>query len=39
MVDQPLSVRRHRIGKPFGNLEDEALLRVNRALAVWIGLA
>ena len=39
MVDKPVSVRRDRIGKPFGNLEDEALLRVNRALAVWVGLA
>ena len=38
-VDKPVSVRRDRIGKPFGNIEDEALLRVNRALAVWIGLA
>ena len=39
MVDKPVSVRRDRIGKPFGNIEDEALLRVNRALAVWVGLA
>lgn len=39
MVDKPISVGRDRIGKPFGNIEDEALLRVSRALAVWIGLA
>lgn len=39
MVDKPVSVRRDRIGKPFGNIEDETLLRVNRALAVWVGLA
>jgi hypothetical protein len=28
-----------RRGEPFGRIEDEAMLRVNRALAVWIGLA
>lgn len=39
MVDKPVSVRRDRIGKPFGSIEDDTMLRVNRALAVWIGLA
>ena len=39
MVDKPVSVMRDKLGKPFGRLEDEAMLRVNRALAVWIGLA
>lgn len=39
MVDKLVSVRRDKLGAPFGRIEDEALLRVNRALAVWIGLA
>jgi mRNA interferase MazF len=39
MVDQAISVRRDRIGRPFGRIEDETMLRVSRALAVWIGLA
>ena len=39
MVDKPVSVRCDRLGKPFGNIEDEAMLRVSRALAVWVGLA
>lgn len=39
MIDKPVSVRRDRVGKPFGRIEDEALLRVNRALTVWFGLA
>lgn len=39
VVDKPVSVKRERLGKPFGRLEDEAMLRINRALAVWIGLA
>lgn len=38
MVDKPISVKREKLGKPFGRIEDEAMLRVNRALAVWIGL-
>lgn len=39
MIDKPVSVAKGRIGKPFGCIEDETLLRVNRALAVWVGLA
>ena len=39
MVDKPVSVKRDKLGPPFGRIEDEAMLRVNRALAVWIGLA
>lgn len=39
MVDKPVSVKRDKLGKPFGRMEDEAMLRVDRALAVWIGLA
>jgi mRNA interferase MazF len=39
MVDKPVTVGRNRIGKSLGRIEDDALLRVNRALAVWVGLA
>jgi len=39
MVDKLISVRRDKLSAPFGRLEDEALLRINRALAVWVGLA
>ena len=39
MVDKPVSVKRDKLDKPFGRMEDEAMLRVDRALAVWIGLA
>jgi mRNA interferase MazF len=38
MVDKAVSVRRDRLGAAIGRLEDEAMLRVNRALAVWVGL-
>jgi mRNA interferase MazF len=39
MVDKPSSVLRERLGPVFGCLDDETMLAVNRALAVFLGLA
>ena len=39
MVDKPQSVAREKIGKVLGHLDDAAMLAVNRALAVFLGLA
>ena len=39
MVDKPQSVAREKIGMVFGHLEDETMLAVNRALAVFVGFA
>ena len=39
MVDKPMTFRRGKIQKPFGRMEDDVMLRVGRALAVWIGIA
>jgi mRNA interferase MazF len=39
MVDKLITVRRERIGASIGELEPEMLKRVNRALALWLGLA
>ena len=39
MVDKPITFLRAKIGATFGRLEEELLLRVNRALAVWMGIA
>lgn len=39
MVDKPQTVSREKIGNPFGRLDDESLLAINRALAVFLGLA
>jgi len=39
MVDKTQSVPREKIGEVFGHLDDEALLTVNRALAVFLGFA
>ena len=39
MVDRPQSVPRDRLGPVFGHADDETMLAVNRALAVFLGLA
>ena len=39
MVDKPQSIRRAKIGSVIGHLDDETMLAVNRALAVFLGFA
>jgi mRNA interferase MazF len=39
MVDKAQSVPREKIGDVVGHLDDEILLAVNRALAVFLGFA
>ena len=39
MVDKPQSVAREKVGAVFGRLDDETMLAVNRALAVFLGFA
>ena len=39
MVDKVTAVRRDRIGKAIGRLDDNTMIRVNRAVALWFGLA
>jgi mRNA interferase MazF len=39
MVDKVTTVRRRRLGQPIGRLEEDVMLRVSRALAVWFGIA
>jgi mRNA interferase MazF len=39
MIDKPQSVQRQRLGPVFGRVDDETMLAVNRALAVFLGLA
>ena len=39
MVDKPMTVRRDKLGPPFGRLDDETMLSVTRTLAVFLGLA
>jgi mRNA interferase MazF len=39
MVDKAQSVQRQRLGPVFGRVDDETILAVNRALAIFLGLA
>lgn len=39
MVDKVITVPRDKVGAAIGRLEDEVMLRVGRALAVWLGIA
>ncbi len=39
MVDKPQSVSREKVGAVFGRLDDETMMAVNRALAIFIGVA
>jgi mRNA interferase MazF len=39
MIDKVTTVSRSRIAQVIGRLEDDLLLRVSRALALWVGIA
>ena len=39
MIDKVTAVSRDRIGTTIGRFEDALLVRVNRALALWLGIA
>jgi mRNA interferase MazF len=39
MIDKVTTIARARIGPSIGHVEDDLLLQVNRALALWVGIA
>jgi mRNA interferase MazF len=39
MVDKIATVRRDRLGSQIGRLDDEDIVRLNRAILVFLGLA
>ena len=39
MVDKPVTIRRERVGREIGHLDDKDIARLNIALAFVIGLA
>ena len=39
MVDKTMSVRVNRIGSTIGRLDDADMLRINRAMALFLGIA
>jgi len=39
MIDKLTAVRRDRIGKTVGRIDDGVMIRVNRGVGLWLGLA
>ncbi len=39
MVDKLTTVARNKLGKRIGHIEDETMVRLNRAMVVFLGLA
>lgn len=39
MVDKPMSVKRERIGRTIGHVDEDTMLSVTRSLAVFLGFA
>ncbi|WP_342235813.1 type II toxin-antitoxin system PemK/MazF family toxin [Inquilinus sp. OTU3971] len=39
LVDKAMTVKRKRLGEPFGRLEDDMMVAVNRSLALFLGFA
>ena len=39
MIDKAMTLRRERIGAPFGMASDQIMLEVSRLLAVFLGIA
>jgi mRNA interferase MazF len=39
MIDKAHTIAREKVGNTFGQLDDESMLAVNRALAVFLGFA
>ena len=39
MVDKAMSIRSEKLGAAFGRLADADMIRVNRALALFLGIA
>ena len=39
MVDQSMTVKRDKVGAPFGRINADTILEVERCLAVFLGIA
>src|SRR5579863_2261025 len=39
MIDKAMTVKRDKLGKPIGRVDDETMISVNRSLALFLGFA
>lgn len=37
MIDKAMTVKREKVGEPFGKLNDETMTAINRSLALFLG--
>lgn len=38
MVDKAITLPRDKVGEPIGRLDEEVMIRVTRALAMWLSI-
>ena len=38
-IDKAMSIKRERVGEPFGRLDEDTMTIVNRSLALFLGFA
>jgi mRNA interferase MazF len=38
MMDKITTVRKHKVREVIGRLDEDTMIRVNRSLALWLGL-
>jgi len=39
MIDKAMTVRRDKLAEPFGRIDDETIVSINRSLALFFGIA
>ena len=39
MVDKTMTVLRDKLGQPFGRIDEEFMVTVNRSMALFLGIA
>jgi len=39
MADKAMTVKRDKVGRVIGRLDDDTMIAVNRSLLLWVGLA
>lgn len=39
MTDKAMTIRRDKLGAPFGRVDEETLIAINRSLALFLGFA
>ncbi|MDR2125129.1 MAG: type II toxin-antitoxin system PemK/MazF family toxin [Desulfovibrio sp.] len=38
MIDKSMTVKREKIGQPFGHIDDDTMMNIERCLALFLGI-